>query len=57
VLSDTKWRSLAKYRIQASISFKNLAAWYMCGICHGWNHSPPEIFASPAAIEEAHEES
>jgi hypothetical protein len=50
VLSESEWRSLAKYHIQASISWSNLTAWYMCAVCHGWNHCPPQIFASPVAF-------
>jgi len=51
-LAENKWRNYAKHHIQACASFKNLAAWYMCLVCHDWGHGPPQIFASPLALKE-----
>jgi hypothetical protein len=46
------WRILAACHIQAHFSFQNLAAWYMCRICHDQGVTPPEVFISPVAMME-----
>jgi len=45
-------RMLAACHIQAHFSFQNLAAWYMCRICHDRGVAPPEVFISPVAMIE-----
>jgi hypothetical protein len=50
--SEAEWRTLAACHMRAHFSFKNLAAWYMCRICHDWAVDPPEVFVSPVAMME-----
>lgn len=47
---EADWRALAACHMRAHFSFKNLAAWYMCRVCHDWGVEPPEVFVSPVAM-------
>jgi hypothetical protein len=48
--TEAEWRTLAACHMRAHFSFKNLAAWYKCRICHDLGVEPPQIFVSPVAM-------
>jgi len=50
--TEAEWRTLAACHMRAHFSFKNLAAWYLCRVCHEWGVEPPEVFVSPVALME-----
>lgn len=50
--NEADWRMLAACHIQAHFSFENLAAWYMCRICHDRGAVPVDLFISPVAMIE-----
>jgi hypothetical protein len=48
--TEAEWKTLAACHMRAHFSFKNLAAWYKCRICHDLGVEPPQIFVSPVAM-------